>query len=199
MKFFFESISIKTEKSKNHTFRYKNLYSSPSQLKSLERCRPKMDFFGKSHKLILGNTWKTPEAWKNLRFFFNAILIKGLKIGWKKVHRKSFSVCLKKNSSKVISDGLKLLVWVTHEQFELDRWIRKLFIFKPRATVQVFTLIWWPQRCKNSSPMLTFALKKSRSKIIYCHNQLWKMEKMQKGLCWKSYALSFVSSFIIFF
>ena len=52
-----------------------------------------------------------------------------------KVRRKSLSVCLKKNSPNFISDGLKLLVWVTHKKFELDRWIQQLLIFKPRATV----------------------------------------------------------------
>ena len=140
MKKYFQSISIKIEKWKNHTFRQKNLHSSPSQLKGLEGCRPSMDFFWKSHKLILGNTWKIQEAWNNLRFFSNAIHIKGLKIGWKKVHRKSLSVCLKKNPSNFISDGLKLLVWVTHKQFELDRWIQKLLIFKPRATAQAIIL-----------------------------------------------------------
>ena len=135
MKFFFQSFLIKTEKSKNHTLDIKNLCSSPPQLKGLEGCRPTMDFFWKSHKLILGNTWKIPEAWNNQRFFSsNSIHIKGLEIGWKKVHRKSLSVCLKKNSSNFISDGLKLLVWVTHKKFELDRWIQKLFIFKPRAS-----------------------------------------------------------------
>ena len=45
--------------------------------------------------------------------------------------------------------------------------------------------------------MLFFALKKSRQKIIYCHNQLLKMVKMQKKiLCWKNCALSMFSSFI---
>ena len=136
MKFFFQSILIQTDKSKNQTFRYKNRYSSPSQLRGLGGCRPTMDFFWKSHKLILGKTWKIPEAWNNPRFFSKAIHIKGLKIGWKKVHWKSLSVCLKKNSSNFISDGLKLLVWVTHKKFELDRWIRKLLIFKPRANVK---------------------------------------------------------------
>ena len=62
---------------------------------------------------------------------------KRLKIGWKKVHGKSLSVCYRKNSFNFISDGLNLLVWVTHEKFELDRWIQKLFIFKPRASVQL--------------------------------------------------------------
>ena len=31
---------------------------------------------------------------------------------------------LNKNSSSIIFDGLNLLVWVTHEKFELFRWIR---------------------------------------------------------------------------
>ena len=44
-----------------------------------------------------------------------AIPKKVLKIWWKKVHRKSFSMCLKKNSSNFISKGLNLLVWVTHK------------------------------------------------------------------------------------
>ena len=57
----------------------------------------------------------------------------GLKIVWKKVHGKSLSLCYQKNSSNFISDGLNLLVWVTHKKFELDIWIRKLFIFKPWA------------------------------------------------------------------
>ena len=56
MKKFSQRNSIKIEKSNNHTFKYENLYSSPSQLKGLEGCRPTMDFFRKSHKLILGNT-----------------------------------------------------------------------------------------------------------------------------------------------
>ena len=139
MTFFSQSISIKIEKKKNHTFRYKNLYSSPSQLIGLKGCRPTMDFFWKSHKLILGNTWKNPEAWNNLKQSSNVIHIKGLKIGWKKVHRKSLSVWLKKNPFNFISDGLKLLVWVTHKKFERDRWIQKLLIFKPRANGHVDT------------------------------------------------------------
>ena len=69
MKFFFQKQFEQNWKSKNHPFRYKNLYSSPSQLKGLEGCRPTMDFFWKSQKLIMGNTWKIPEAWHNPRFF----------------------------------------------------------------------------------------------------------------------------------
>ena len=76
--------------------------------------------------------FQKPETIRDL--FSKAIHKKVLKIGWKKVHRKSFSVCLKKNSSNFISDGLNLLVWVTHKKIELDRWIRKLFIFKQRAS-----------------------------------------------------------------
>ena len=56
MKFFPQSISIKTEKSKNHTFRYKNPYSSPSKHVGLEGSRPTVDFFLTSHKLVWGNT-----------------------------------------------------------------------------------------------------------------------------------------------
>jgi hypothetical protein len=40
-----------------------------------------------------------------------------------------------KNSCNLISNGPNLLVWVTHGKFELEGWIRKLFIVKPRATV----------------------------------------------------------------
>ena len=56
MKKKFQSTLIKTEKSKNHTFRYENLYSSPSKHIGLEGSRPTVDFVLTSHKLILGNT-----------------------------------------------------------------------------------------------------------------------------------------------
>ena len=51
-----------------------------------------------------------------------------------KVHEKSLSVCMQNNSCYFISNGSILLVLITHRKFELDRWIQKLFIVKPRAT-----------------------------------------------------------------
>ena len=50
-----------------------------------------------------------------------------------KVHGKSFSLRLWRNSCKFIYDCHILLVWVTHEKFKLEGWIKKLFIIKPRA------------------------------------------------------------------
>ena len=44
--------------------------------------------------------------------------------------------------------------------------------------------------------MLTFAFKEWRSKITYCRNQLWKMQKCKKWLCWKNCALSIFLSII---
>ena len=83
--FFLLIISINTKKFKNHTFYIKNLCSSPSQLKGLEGCRPTMIFFWKSHKLILGNTWKIPEAWTIQIFCFIKYFTERVwKNGWKK-------------------------------------------------------------------------------------------------------------------
>ena len=69
-------------------------------------------------------------------FFSNAIHVKGLKIVWKKVHWKSLSLRIRKNLCNLIFYGPNLLVWVTHGKFELEGWIQKLFIVKPRASVQ---------------------------------------------------------------
>ena len=84
--------------------------------------------------------WVTYEKFQNPEtiqdFFSNAIHIKGLKIGWKKVHRKSLSLRVRKNSCNLIFYGPNLLVWVTHGKFELEWRIQKLFIVKPRATAQ---------------------------------------------------------------
>ena len=135
MKFFFQIILINTKKFKNHTFYIKNLCSSPKKLKALEGSRIRLDFIWNSHKLILGNKEKFQKPETIPDFFYKAMYKKGLKIGWKKVHGKSLSVCYRKNSFNFNSDGLNLLVWVTHKKFELDRWIRKLFILKSRATV----------------------------------------------------------------
>ena len=46
-------------------------------------------------------------------------------------------MCMQKNSFYITSNGPILLVWVTHNKFELARQIGKLFIVKPRATVEV--------------------------------------------------------------
>ena len=39
--------------------------------------------------------------------------------------------------SPFISDGNILFVWVKHKTFELDKWIKQLFIVKQRATEQL--------------------------------------------------------------
>ena len=59
---------------------------------------------------------------------------KGLKKGGKKVHGKSLTVRLWKNSVNFISNGPILLVWLTHRKFELEGLIRKLFTVIPRTT-----------------------------------------------------------------
>ena len=51
----------------------------------------------------------------------------------KKVHGQSLSLRVRKNSCNFISNGPILLVWVTHGKFELEGWIQKLFMIKPRA------------------------------------------------------------------
>ena len=83
--------------------------------------------------------WVTHEKFQkpaNFSFLFSKVFHrKGLKNGWKKVHGKSLSVRVRKNSGNFISNGPILLVWVTHDKFELEGLIWKLFTVKPRATV----------------------------------------------------------------
>ena len=55
-----------------------------------------------------------------------------------KVHGKSLSMRVRKNSDNFISNGPILLVWVTHGKFELKGVIQKLFTVKPRANIQDF-------------------------------------------------------------
>ena len=61
---------------------------------------------------------------------------KSLKMGEQKFDKKSLSLRLQKNSNNFINNGPILLVQVTHVKFELEGWIPKLFIVKPRAMVQ---------------------------------------------------------------
>ena len=64
---------------------------------------------------VLHEKFQKPAAIRD--FFSNALHIKGLKIGWKKVHRKSLSLRVRKNSCNFIFYGPNLLVWVTHGKF----------------------------------------------------------------------------------
>ena len=71
-------------------------------------------------------------------------------MGEKKVHTKSLSLRLWKNSCNFIYDGPIILVWVSHKKFEREGWIQKLFIVKPRASeevkeVQQLIIIQWFQ------------------------------------------------------
>ena len=64
-----------------------------------------------------------------------------------KVHRKTLSVRVRKNSGNFISNGPILLVWVTHGKLELEGLIHKLFTVKPRATAQAAGAA--PSRCNS--------------------------------------------------
>ena len=122
-------------KIKNHTVRYKKIYAVHQHNLKVWRGVDQQWIF--SEKAISW-FWVTHEKFQKpatIRdFFSNAIHIKGLKIGWKKVHRKSLSLRVRKNSCNFIFYGPNLLVWVTHGKFELEGWIQKLFIVKPRAS-----------------------------------------------------------------
>ena len=89
-KFFFQSISTKTNKFKISIFYIQNLCSSPTKLKGFGGFRATIIFFWKDQILILGNTWKIPEAWKFLFFVYKSISQKRPEKWVKKSSRKKF-------------------------------------------------------------------------------------------------------------
>ena len=96
MIFYFQRISIKTKNLKITLLYNKNLCSSPKKLKALEGFRIRLDFIWNSHKLILGNTWKIPEAWNNPRFLLSSNVQKGTGNLVEKSSREKFEHVLPK-------------------------------------------------------------------------------------------------------
>ena len=139
--FFFRAFQPRQTNLKFQFFLYKIHAVQQQSLKVLEGLDQRYIFSEKTRFLF----WVTHEKFQKPEnfCFFVRISLKRPENGWKKVHGKSLSVRIRKNSGTFISNGPILLVWVTHKKFELEGLIWKLFTVKPRAIVHT----WWHMIC----------------------------------------------------